>query len=76
MVKAVEPIAAPPPGGGSTTTCETCAFFDLLPPPSAREPATLGRCRAHAPVSAGLSQRGGMWPGVLATDWCGEYKVR
>ena len=42
--------------------CATCMWF------VAKDPATLGRCRRHAPTMNG-------YPVVYKTDWCGDHKV-
>ena len=42
--------------------CATCMWF------VEKSPATLGRCRRHAPTMNG-------YPVVFKTDWCGDHKL-
>lgn len=67
----------------STFNCESCMWFmEKRPylvleggkPPEKAEDlprSLLGRCRRHAPVSAGHG-----WPVVYKADWCGDHKLR
>jgi hypothetical protein len=50
--------------------CDTCRFFVWATNEH-------GECRRHAPRPFVASDNGGMvvgWPGVLASDWCGEWE--
>jgi hypothetical protein len=42
--------------------CACCMYF------VEKDPATLGRCRRHAPGLSGF-------PVVFHTDWCGDHKL-
>lgn len=45
--------------------CRTCMWFVIK---TGFVPATLGRCRRHAPTMSG-------YPAVYESDWCGDHKV-
>jgi hypothetical protein len=48
----------------STFRCGTCSYFVL------KELDVIGRCRRHAPGTAGAG-----WPVVFLTDFCGDHKL-
>jgi hypothetical protein len=48
--------------------CESCKFYDNFEP-------GVGQCRKNPPVR----EEGGedaVWPWVVPTDWCGEFKPK
>lgn len=55
-------------------TCATCAYFRPVTP-------NFGGCRRYAPGSSVLreSEKTGqqmfvVWPAVMKTEWCGDWK--
>lgn len=54
-------------GGRMAKSCETCQFFQF-----GNHYSEDGECHRNPPewVELGL----GIWPRVVESDWCGEYK--
>lgn len=55
--------------------CDLCRFW------KADKEATSGACRKHAPSPRFTTKQerdeavlAVLWPGMLATDWCGEFQ--
>lgn len=47
--------------------CSSCMWF-AIKVAEGNTPASLGRCRRHAPTMAGF-------PAVFTADWCGDHKL-
>lgn len=52
-------------------SCAGCRYFAPNPHPSEH-----GACRRHAPRPAdGGKVKAAIWPGVLGTNYCGDYAL-
>ena len=48
--------------------CEDCKYFERKPHGN----TTYHECRRNPPAYTSVQRH--IWPGVQATDWCGEFK--
>lgn len=52
--------------------CVSCKYF--VPAEYFTSTVSLGECHRFAPrMVEELKSTAGSWPGVLGTDWCGEF---
>jgi hypothetical protein len=71
----------PTPMTDERARCLNCRFYhtspETSPPPSVGgthiEPHMVGECR-RAPPHTGLFSKHAVWPLVLGTHWCGEWR--
>jgi hypothetical protein len=53
-------------------TCPKCKFFDDH---TSGKAADAGLCRFNPPVSQPSPDQHGLWPVVMAGDWCGHFSA-